>query len=360
MTSWGPGKTMLAAVFKGEGRLELEERPVPEILQDDDVILQVGAVGICGSDLHILAVPPEHPAKPGVILGHEFAGRVAAAGKSVEGLCPGDHVAVDQNPPCGKCKMCRRGLPNFCIPLFSNPEAPPGWPYTPGQWWDGAMAEFVRVPAHYVYPIDRSIPMWQAAMLEPIGCVLNGMNSIDFQAGESAVILGAGPAGLVFVNLVKNSGASKIIVSEPSPRRRKAAIACGADVVVDPATEDIRDRVMAETVGEGANVVVDAVGRLFPLATELAAVSGRIAVFGIDMTGKTEFPQLSLTNKELRVYGVWLMKYTMPAAIKVLEAALLPMDEIVTHRLPLEKVHEAIKLARTGEGIKVILTPTEF
>ena len=115
--------TMLAAVFKGEGRLEVEQRPVPKIQRDDDVILQVGAVGLCGSDLHIIDRPQGHPAKPGVIMGHEFAGRVVAVGEGVEGLNPGDHVAVDPNPGCGRCKMCRRGFPNACIPLFTNPES---------------------------------------------------------------------------------------------------------------------------------------------------------------------------------------------------------------------------------------------
>ena len=105
MNNWAKHNSMLAAVFKGEGRLELEQRPVPHIQRDDDVILRVRAVGICGSDLHILEVPPKHPAKPGVILGHEFAGEIVAVGKDVEGLRPGNQVAIDQNPPCGRCKM---------------------------------------------------------------------------------------------------------------------------------------------------------------------------------------------------------------------------------------------------------------
>ncbi|OGR24221.1 MAG: hypothetical protein A2139_11060 [Desulfobacca sp. RBG_16_60_12] len=257
--------TMLAAVFKGEGRLELEQRPVPNIQRDDDVILQVGGVGICGSDLHIIYRPQGHPAKPGVIMGHEFAGRVVAVGKGVEGLNPGDHVAVDPNPGCGKCKMCRRGLPNACIPHFTNPEAPgPGWGLTPGQWWDGGIAEFVRMPAHHLYPIAKHVPMWQVAMFEPIGVAVNGIGKIGFRVGESAVVLGAGPIGLLFVALFKSGGASKIVVSEPTLRRREAALTCGADVVVDPSKEDIEQRVLAETNGEGADVAVEVVVGCFP------------------------------------------------------------------------------------------------
>jgi threonine dehydrogenase-like Zn-dependent dehydrogenase len=353
-------ETMLAAVFKGNGRLELEQRPVPTIQNDDDVILEVGAVGVCGSDLHILAVPSEHPAKPGVILGHEFAGRVFQVGKAVKDLKPGDHVAVDQNPPCGKCEMCRQGLPNYCIPLFSNPEPPKGWPYTPGQWWDGAMAKYVRIPSYYAYPLGKHVPMWQAAVLEPIGCVVNGMKKVNFRPGETAVVLGAGPAGLVYTSLLKTSGASKIIVSEPAALRRQAAVTCGAHVVVDPTKEDLRERVMAETNGQGADVVIDAVGRTFALALDVAANFGRVVVFGIDSRARAEVAPVTITSKELQIFGVWLMKYTMPDAIRLLEAGLLPMDKIVTHRLPLEQVLEGIELARSGKGIKVIIEPNQF
>ena len=353
-------ETMLAAVFKGQGKLELEQRPIPHIQKDDDVIIEVGAVGICGSDLHILAVPSEHPAKPGVILGHEFAGRIAEVGKSVEDLKPGDHVAVDQNPPCGRCEMCRKGLPNFCVPLFSNPETPKGWPNTPGQWWDGGLAKYVRVPAWYAYPIDKSVPMWQANVLEPIGCVVNGMHMLNLQAGETATVLGAGPAGLIFVSLLKAGGAAKVICSEPATRRREAAAVCGADVVIDPTEEDLQGRVLEETDGKGTNVVVDAVGRMFADTIELAAVAGRIAVFGIDSRARSEISPVLITSKELQIYGVWLMKYTMPDAINILESGLLPMDQIVTHRLPLEEVHRAIELARTGQGIKVVIEPSQF
>jgi len=355
--------TMLAAVFKGEGRLELEQRPVPKIQRDDDVILQVGGVGICGSDLHILEVPPKHPAKPGVILGHEFAGRVVEVGKGVDSLKAGDHVAVDPNPGCGKCKMCRNGLPNCCVPLYTpflTPEAlGPQWTLTIGQFWDGGMAEFVRVPARYLYPIKKHVPMWQVAIFEPIGVVANSMNKANFQVGESAVVLGAGPIGLLAVSMLKAGGASKIIVSEPTPGRRQVALACGADVVVDPAKEDVRERVLAETNGEGVDVVMEAVGWLFPLAIDVVRPFGRVLQLGLPVED-VQFSLLKLALTEIQVYGSTLMKYTMDTVTRILEAGLLPLNEIITHRLPLEKVHEGIELAHRGEAAKVILMPTEF
>jgi threonine dehydrogenase-like Zn-dependent dehydrogenase len=222
------------------------------------------------------------------------------------------------------------------------------------------MAKYVRVPAWYAYPIDKSVPMWQANVLEPIGCVVNGMHMVDLQAGETATVLGAGPAGLIFCSLLKAAGASKVICSEPATLRRETAAVCGADVVIDPNEEDLLERVQEETDGKGTDVVVDAVGRMFSETIEVAAVEGRIALFGIDSRWKSEVSPVLITSKELQIYGVWLMKYTMPDAINILESGLLPMDKIVTHRLPLEEVHKAIELARTGQGIKVVIEPSQF
>jgi len=355
---------MLAAVFKGEGRLELEQRPVPQIQRDDDVILQIGAVGICGSDLHILHVPQRHPAKLGVILGHEFGGRVVEVGKGVEGLKPGDHVAADPNPGCGKCQGCRNGLPCACENLFTpflTPEAiAPEWTLPPGQWWDGAMAEFMRIDARRLYPIGKHVPMWQVAMFEPIGVIVNGMSKINFQVGESAVVLGAGPIGLLAVCMLKANGASKIIVSEPTLRRRQAALACGADVVVDPNKEDVKERVLAETEGKGVHVAVEAVAGLLPLTIDLVRPFGRVMAIGMPLTGDVQVSPVKIVLYEIQIYGVILMKHTMDTVIRILEAGLLPLDEIVTERLPLEKVHEGLELARRGEAAKVILTPAEF
>jgi len=352
-------ETMSAAVFKGKGRLEIEERPVPQLQGDDEVILEVGGVGICGSDLHIIDRPEGHPAKLGVIMGHEFAGRVATIGKGVKGLKPGDHVVVDPNPGCGKCKMCVRGFPNACIPLFTNPESPlPGFGRTPGMWWDGAMAKFVRMPAHHLHPISKHVPMWQAALFEPIGVIMNGMSKINFQVGESAVVLGAGPIGLLFVAMFKAAGASKVMVSDPAPRRRKVALACGADVVIDPNEEDVRQRVLAETNDDGADVSVEAVGWVFPLAVELVRFSGRVLVVGTQVE-EVQFSPHSINSKELQIFGVFLMQHAMEAAVSILETGLLPLNQIVTHRLPLERVHEGLDLVRSGEAAKVVLEPIE-
>jgi threonine dehydrogenase-like Zn-dependent dehydrogenase len=350
---------MRAAVFKGEGVLELEERPVPSVVDPGDVVLEVGGVGVCGSDLHILDVPPRHAAKPGVIMGHEFAGTVVEVGREVTNVRVGQRVAVDPNPPCGRCENCRRGLPNFCVPLFNNPATDPGWPYTPGQWWDGAMARYVRVPAYFTYPISDAVPFWQAAVAEPLGCVLNGIEKAKPVVGERAVVFGAGPIGLFFVALLRLAGVSQIVVSEPAEVRRQVAETCGATLATDATGEAFVEAVRSLTSGRGADIVIDAVGHLFPQAIEVAAPAARVILLGVDSSASVTITPLALTSRELRVYGVFLMKNTMSRAVQLLEDGVLPMDRIVTHRLPLSQVHDGIALARAGEAVKVVCHPDE-
>jgi threonine dehydrogenase-like Zn-dependent dehydrogenase len=350
---------MRAAVFQGQGRLDFENRPVPHIHDDDDVVLEVGGVGICGTDLHILDVPPHYPARVGVVLGHEFAGRVVAVGRRVTGVKPGDHVVVDENAPCGACEMCRRGMPNACVPLYETPEAP-GVANSYGIFKDGGLAKYVLIKERNVVPISKSVPMWQAAVAEPLACVINGCNKANLRPGESAVVLGAGPIGLLFISMLKASGAAPLIAVEPSASRRQAAVACGATAVIDSRAEDVKQRIAAETGGRGAQVVIEAVGPLIDLCVEIAGPGGRIVQIGYDESAWVKVPPARIVYRELQIFGTVLAKFTFEPARCLLENGALPLDKIVTHRLPLESVHEGIDLLRRGEAIKVVVHPSEF
>lgn len=354
-------KSMPCAVFQGPGReLLITTRPVPVIEKEDDVILRVGGVGICGSDLSMLEGPHKHPALPGVIFGHEFCGRVHEAGSAVTGLKAGQKVAVDQNPGCGHCYWCREGHPNNCIPLFSNPLAPePGWPNTPGQWWDGGMAEFVKVPAHYCYPISETVPMNHAAIFEPVGVVVNAIGKVAPLVGEYAAVIGGGPVGLFATALLKAAGVSLIVACETKAKRRELLRQSGADVVVDPASEDFVAVLHEKTGGIGAHVVVEAVGSQFPTALNALAFGGRIAQIGIP-SAEISFRPFQIYAKEAQIYGSFLMNHSMNETIRILEAGCLPLDTIITHAFPLEEANAAIETAREGLGGKVIITPNEL
>jgi threonine dehydrogenase-like Zn-dependent dehydrogenase len=255
--------------------------------------------------------------------------------------------------------MCRNGFPNNCIPLFDNKEAPEkGWPYTPGQWWDGGLANYVRVPAHFCYEISDQVPLKHVAIFEPVGVAVNGMSKVKPQAGEAAVVLGGGPVGLFSVSLLKAAGCSLIVAAEIKEKRRQLLKACGADIVVDPAKENLVELVMKQTKEIGAQVVVEAVGQLLPLALEVLAFGGRIAQVGIPHADIT-FRPFHIFSKEAQIFGVFLMKHAMNNTIRLLEAGSLPLDTIITHTFPLEKVNEGVEIARKGEGGKIVILPNQ-
>lgn len=348
---------MTAAVFGGPGSLELTTRPVPTIVNDDDVIIRVKAVGICGSDLHAMHTPPTHPGKAGVIFGHEFCGEVVEVGPAVTTVSPGDFVAVDQNPPCGRCEACRNGRPNFCIPLFENPHVDYPWPNTPGFFWDGGMADFTKVPEYFTYRIENDIAPELIVLAEPLGCALNAVEKVGSRAGDRAVVLGGGPIGLLSAMLLKHFGATQVIVVEPAAARREAALKMGADAAIDPIREDLAQTVQRLTGGHGADVVIEAVGNQLDNAVEIAADEARINVIGLNSAYRAGFSPMTLTVKELAISGAFLMRYTMRPALKLIESQELPLQHLVSHVLPLAQVHEGFELANRGEGLKIVFQP---
>lgn len=345
---------MQAAIFEGPGKLTLkDDHPKPRITRPDQALLRVTGVGICGTDLHILQVPPAHPAKKGIVEGHEFTGVIEALGDDVLGFEIGESVLVDPHPGCGVCAECRRGRPDRCIPLYeSSGEA--GHPTTFGLFADGAMAEYVVVTRQALYKVDQSVPPHIAALAEPFSCVINASNKIGVQPGEYVVILGAGPIGLMFTALLRANGASKLIVSEPSEYRRNAAAEIGADCAVHP--EELA-ATMEREMPEGADVAVEAVGPLLPQAIRLVRSGGRVLQFGHDETVNPEIPVGEMLKKEVAIYGSFIGRHSFEKAARIMESGKLPLEKIVSHRMPLSKVHEAIDMMRAGKALKIVLQP---
>lgn len=234
-----------------------------------------------------------------------------------------------------------------------------GWPHTPGQWWDGGLARYVRIPEHYCYEINEDVPMRHVAVFEPLGVVVNAISKIKPRVGEIALVIGGGPVGLFATALFKSAGVAKIIASEVKPKRRELLKKCGADIIVDPLNEDLLQIVMDNSKGFGAHVIVEGVGTQLPAALDAVAFGGRIAQIGIP-SSNLDFKPFQIYVKEVQIYGSFLMKFAMNDTIRILENRLVPMDTIITHVLPLEKVNEGIEIARQGEGGKVVITPNEI
>lgn len=339
-------ETMRAAVFEGEGRLVIGERQVPASPGPGMALIRVRAASICGTDLHILEVPPGHPATPGVILGHEYAGEVVAVGSGVSHVRPGDHVVVDPNLRCGTCRYCQRGLANFCE-NFS----------TLGIFQDGGFAPYNLAPAANLYPIAPHVPWEHAVFAEVLSCVVNGTRKIALHPGETAVVLGAGPAGLLFTQVLRAAGAGTIIVSELSPYRSEFARRSGADVVIHPGEASPQPEVKRLTGGLGADVVIDAVGSLLGQALDLVRPGGRVLLFGMNQEAVPPVRQNTITRNEIRVLGTYIADHTFPAAIQIIERGLLKLDELITHRLGLKEIPGGIEALRRGQGMKVIIDP---
>ena len=336
---------MLAAVFEGRGKIVMKEVREPAIKRPDEVLLEVEAASICGTDLKILAVPPGHPASEGVILGHEYIGRVIEIGSAVTQVKRGDRVAVCPDIPCGHCAYCRMSFSNLCEQKT-----------TLGIFVDGGFAKYNVAPMRALYKISPVIPAACAVLAEPLSAVVNATQILKPHVGESVVILGAGPIGLLFTQMFKANGAGKIIVSEVLERRCQCAKISGATTVVDPSRVDLRKATKKETP-LGADIVVDAVGSLFKESIEIVRRGGKVLLFGQNANAISDITQNDITHKELRIMGSYAARYTFPLAIQILNSGVLHLDQLISHQIPLKDLKKWIKTRREGKAIKVVIIP---
>jgi threonine dehydrogenase-like Zn-dependent dehydrogenase len=333
---------MRAAVYEGEGRLVVRDVPDP-VAAPDEVLIEVEACGVCGSDVQIINVPPGHPSNPPVIIGHEFVGRVRAVGSAVTDVSVGTRVVVDPDPKCGACASCRAGRPANCVNIVAL-----------GVHRDGALARFVTAPANSVYPIAEDLPAELAALVEPLACVVNGTNRAAIRPGEAVVVFGAGAIGCLFIAVFRASGASRIIAVEPSAARAPVARAVGADLVLTP---DEWAAQRQEILPGGADVVVDAVGSVLPHAIEAAAMGARVVVFGMNGNARPPVHQVEIVEKGLSILGSYISNFTFPAAIRLVESGQLNLGPMITAVVPLEDTVAGIARLRSGEAVKIVIKP---
>ena len=338
-------EAMQAVVFRGAGQWRLEEFPRPQIEAGDDVLLRVDRASICGTDIHILSDPPGHPATPGSILGHEYVATVADIGEAVRNVQPGDRVVIDPNITCGICEYCRLGLTNVC----QNSTAL-------GIFRHGGLADFNLAPARALHKISQDVPTEQACLAEPLSCVLHAFEKSALVPGENVAILGAGPIGLLFLLLFKAAGAGKVFIVEPAEFRRRTAEQFGADGTINPKMEDSAAAIKAET-RIGADLVIDAAGTLLPESLELVRRGGRIILFGMNQHAERQFNQHDLTRHEVSIFGSYIQRTAFPKVVRILEAGLLPVEKLITHRLRLSEVGTGFEAMRAGEAIKAVVEP---
>ncbi|GGG84964.1 alcohol dehydrogenase [Salipiger pallidus] len=342
---------MKAAVLTAPNEISLDDIVAP-VVSPGDVLIRVKAATICGTDIRIYRGKKTAGVRYPSVLGHEFAGEVIDGGGH-EGLKAGDRVGLCPFIACGECHLCKTGHENLCTSGTAV-----------GYEIDGAFAEAIRIPAQAVRAGNlRHLPDHmsydEAALVEPLSCVLNGQNKVGVSSADTVVILGAGPIGLLHTYLARLRGAARIIVSDPNQHRRDAALAAGANAVVDPRSDDVTARVLEETGGRGADVVICAIGvpALARQATDLAAFGGRISLFaGFSKGESAEMDVNAIHYRELTVTGAFgLSRKDYDRAFDMVASGQLDLGPLITHRYPLAEIGEALATAEAGEAIKVVV-----
>lgn len=338
---------MIGTYFLGNGAFETREMPKP-VLRDNEVLVKVAACGVCGTDVHIF-----HGDKgasdvcPPVVLGHEFSGVVTEIGSGVKKLRVGDHVAIDPNSYCGECHYCRIGKKQLCTNL-----------YAVGVSRDGGFAEYCHVPEAQCYTLDPDIPLEYGAMAEPLACCIHGIDRAQIRVGDTVLVIGGGAIGLLMVQLARLSGASRVILSEPVELRRRIALQLGADAVIDPIHESVKERITELTGVEGTDVVIECVGNTAATAQAFEATKRgtTVLLFSVPKSGAVHPLSLEqVFQKELRIVGSIINPDTHQRAVDLINSGRIILEPILTHRFPVEKVEEAIRMQMSAESIKVLV-----
>lgn len=337
---------MDAVVFEKIGHTKFTQRPVPKATKPGDIVVKVLIASICGSDIHMLSDPPGFPGRQGVICGHELVGEVVEIGSGVTSTKVGQRVIIDPNVPCGSCYFCKSGMPNMCETLDLI-----------GFFTDGAFAQYMVCPEKVTHPISEEVKLERAMFAEPINCVYGAIKKIKLIAGESVLVLGAGPIGLLFAQLLIANGAGKVFVSETSELRREYAMKIGVTKCFNPMEVNLEEEILKETGGLGVNVTVDAVGVLLDDALHATRPGGRILLFGQNFAKTQTICQNNITRKSLTVIGNYIGDFTLPAVADVLESGIIEPEKLISHRFDLEHFAEGLDIMRKGQAMKVAIYP---
>lgn len=333
----------------GPGHVKLVTRAVPKP-GPREVLAKVLAAAVCGTDVHIKQWDDwsEKRVRPGVIIGHEFAGEVVEVGSGVCGVKAGDIVSAESHIVCNTCEMCRNGHRHVCYNtgLF-------------GVTQNGCFAEYAVLPEENAFVCDPSIPVEVSAMMEPLGVAVHGIMEFPV-AGQTVAVIGCGPIGAMGVAVAKKAGAARVIALEPNAMRGKMALDMGADHLVNPIEQDPAEAVKALTRdGRGVDIVVDYSGNTRAIAASFhyCKPEARIVVVGMP-ANPIEFMMNEFVYRGLTMKGIAgrLMYRTWEQTRNFLAAG-LDVSAVVTHKLPLDDFAEALGLMERGECGKVLLQP---
>lgn len=340
---------MRTATLTDVGKIEVEERERPKPAANE-VVVQVGACGVCMTDYHMYhgSFEVETP----LTLGHESAGTVVDVGEDVTDFEAGDRVAINPTVPCTSCSYCKRGETHLCEDNTSIGGAG-------DTILDGAFAEYVRAPATSLEDIG-GLPFEQAALAEPLACCVHGVKQVDIEQGDSVAIIGAGPIGLLLLQTFRNAGASPIVVSELDSDRRELALELGADEVIDPDESDVITAI-PEAAGGPVDVGVEAIGLVPTIkqANEVTAKGGSTLIFGVPAQDATmEVSPFEIFFNEIDYRGSFsLTMEDFARAVAMLEYGRVDAETLITDRIGLGDLPSAFERMENTDGLKNVVLP---
>ncbi len=326
---------MKTAVMTRLKYCEIQQRPIPQP-KEDEVLVKIGNVGVCGSDLHyyesgrIGNYIVEYP----FVLGHEAGGTVVEVGKNVRNLKVGDRVALEPGKTCGKCEFCKSGRYNLCpdVIFFATPPV------------DGVFQEYVAHEAGLCFKIPDNMSTEEAALIEPLAVGMHAANQGNARIGQVAVVTGSGCIGLMSLLSLKARGVSKVIVVDVLDRRLEQAKKLGADFVINGKNEDAVARIMEITEGRGFDLGIEAAGSQITAAQQIqAAKKGATIVFvGYSPSGEMTLPIGMSLDKELTFKTVFRYRNIYPMAIEAVATGKIDVSGVVTDRFELDDIQAAL------------------
>lgn len=336
---------MRVAELTGPGSFRLIDQPVTEP-GPGEIQVRVRVVGICGSDMHYYSegsigdIQCVYP----MVLGHEPTGEVVKTGAGVSGWQPGDRVMCEPAIYCYHCEYCRTGHHNLCshIRFLSMPSDP------------GFLREYANLPAHNVLPLPAGLGMVEGTLFEPLAVVVHSMQFVSLRPGETAVVYGAGPIGLLTIAMLKICGASRVWAVEPVAHRRELALAVGADAAIDPRAEDPCRQVLHDTGQRGVDVSVDcaAKDRTINQCLHTTRYGGRVVITGIPSEVEVPLEFHVMRRKEIRFFNVRRSNHETDAAVTLLREHPRRFAPVLTHQRPLEEVADSFAmLAAYRDGV---------
>jgi len=343
---------MKAAVLTKPGHIEIQELDIPTP-GPDEALVRVRAVGLCGSDVHYYEhgkIGPYVVTKP-IILGHEAAGEVVAVGSEVRHLKAGQRVTIEPGVTCGRCEYCKSGRYNLCpdVRFLATP------PY------DGAFCEYIVIRADFLYPIPDSMSYEKAALIEPLSVGLHAVSRGGLKTGETVVIMGMGPIGMMTLLAAKVAGAGRVIGVDLERFRLERALQMGADGVVNLREEDGMEAILRLTGGRKADLAIETAGNGKAAQASLQAVrrGGRVVLVGLPQEEATPLNIPYIVDNEIDIRGVFRYHNTYPTGVAVMSAENLNLDPIVTDRMTLDETPKAFEKAikEKHSTLKIVIEP---